>query len=594
MYKKLDKFRQFLAFFSIFFLSGLVFCQEQDQSLLSDIDLGQASYSWLSVKSGKSLCRPVRTSYGWLDLTDGKMVSAISVSGKVVWQKGLPYSPLPLISAAPGDFSYVALRNKKICLLNHSGLVLWQRAVDFDPIWPVLPGRDGRAFVFGKTEAACLGINGILKWKQKIEPVSQSLAPVQANDGSVMVFLEAMVDGKTAALRYGPFGELVERIVFSGKVVGAAAMQDGALLAFDDGSLGLCSVDQKNEAQSQWLIKGAAFGGKILFEECDSPFRIAVASCSGAGTKVAVVDSKKAEASLVFDVPEIKSLEYFSCSKDGFFVASAGFAAIHSSDGKRIRGVKFPPKAKGCDWDYCLYGNSGFVIFTCKNWNAIGYKVLNAALASKKKPLPDKSYKAFYQGQSQDFARIRSAAGVARKESLEAGNYGLKEKLYLFDNDWIVGDWIKKTLSKNSVGASATLDQDELFSFNLSESTAAIGMLGLFGGGEQSKTLAKILSITSDESVLLPALKAVQDCGYDPSGALIDSIEFLIKNAQASQETLLSELCAALYSVCRFMGRPTINSKGMKILSTLQFPQYPKSARDNARKIYEKLAELKI
>ncbi|MBP5447776.1 MAG: hypothetical protein J6X95_06775, partial [Treponema sp.] len=66
------------------------------------------------------------------------------------------------------------------------------------------------------------------------------------------------------------------------------------------------------------------------------------------------MDSKKAEASLVFDVPEIKSLEYFSCSKDGFFVASAGFAAIHSSDGKRIRGVKFPPKAKGCDWDYCL------------------------------------------------------------------------------------------------------------------------------------------------------------------------------------------------------------------------------------------------
>lgn len=592
MYKKLDSLRQILAFFSLFFLAEIFF--GQNQSLLSDIDLGQASYSWLSVKSGKSLCRPVRTSYGWLDLTDGKMASAIGESGKVVWQKGLPYSPLPLISAAPGDFSYVALRNKKICLLNHSGLVLWQRAVDFEPIWPVLPGRDGRAFVFGKTEAACLGINGILKWKQKIEALSQSLAPVQANDGSVLVFLEALVDGKTAALRCGPFGDLLERIVFSGKVVGAAAMQDGALLAFDDGSLGLCAVDQKNEAQSKWLIKGAALGGKILFEAYDSPDQIAVASSSGAGTKVAVVDSKKAEAPLVFDVPEIKSLEYFSCSKDGFFVASDGFAAIHSSDGKRVRGVKFPPKTKKCDWDYVLYGNSGCVIFSCKNWTAVGYKVFKPAASSAKKPLPDKNYKAFYQGQSQDFARIRSAAGLARKEALQAGNYGLKEKLYLFDNDWIVDDWIKKTLSKKSFGGSSALEQDDLFAFSLSEHTAAIGMLGLFGGGEQSKALAKVLSISSDESVLFPALKAVQDCGYDPSGALIDAIELLIKNARPQQEALLKELCAALYSVCRFMGRPTINNKGMKILSTLQLPQYPKATKEEARKVYEKLAELKI
>ena len=594
MYRKRYKLRRFLTIFAFLSLSGRLFCQEPEQSLLSDIDLGKASYSWLSVKSGKSLCRPARTSYGWLDLTDGKMVSAISESGKVVWQKGLPYSPLPLISVAPGDFSYVALRNKKVCLLNHSGLVLWQRAVDFEPVWPVLPGRDGRAFVFGKTEAACLGINGILKWRQKIEPLSQSLAPVQANDGSVLAFLEALVDGKTAALRFSPFGDLLERIVFAGKVVGAASTDGGALLAFDDGSLGLCEV-QSGEAKSKWVIKGAAFGSKVLFGECGSPGKIAVASCSGGGTKVAAIDLKKAEATLVFDVPEIKSLEYFSCPRDGFFAASADFAAIHSSGGKRVRGVKFPPKAKGCDWDYVLYGNSGAVIFTCKNWDAVGYKVLKAAPPSAKAPAPSqKNYKAFYQGQSEDFARIRLAAGIARKEALQAGNYGPNEKLYLFDNDRIVGDWIQKTLSKNSVGDSATVEQEELFAFSLSESTAAIGMLGLFGGAEQSKTLAKILSLSSDESVLLPALKAVQDCGYDPSGALIGSIELLIKNAQASQEALLRELCAALYSVCRFMGRPAINSRGMKLLSTLQLPQYPKSARDNARKIYEKLAELKI
>ncbi len=292
MYKKRYNLRLFLTFFASLLFSGLLFGQEPEASLLSDIDLGAAQYNWLSVKSGKSLCRPARTSYGWLDLTDGKMASAISESGKILWQKGLPYTPLPLISAAPGDFSYVALRNKKACLLNHSGLVLWQRDIGFEPTWPLLPGRDGRAFAFGKTEAACLGINGILKWRLKTEPLSLSLAPVQANDGSLLMFLEAMTDGKTAALRFSPFGELLERIVFAGKVVGAAASEDGALLAFDDGSLGLCAVIN-GEAKSKWVIKGAAFGAKVLFEECGSPGKIAAASCSGGGTRVALVDTKK-------------------------------------------------------------------------------------------------------------------------------------------------------------------------------------------------------------------------------------------------------------------------------------------------------------
>lgn len=594
MYKKIDTLRQFLAFFALFCLFCSAFFAQEEQSLLSDIDLGQAQYTWLSVKSGKSICRPQRTSYGWIDLTDGKMASAISESGKVLWQKGLPYTPLPLLSAAPGDFSYVVLKNKKVCLLNHSGLVLWQREIGFEPALPVLPARDGRAFVFGKEDAACLGINGILKWRQKTEPISASLAPVQANDGSLLLFLEALTDGKSSALRYSPFGELLERIVFAGKVVGAASVDQGALVVFDDGSLGLCAVGENNEAQSKWLIKGAVQGQKVLFAQMPSPDTVAIASQGAAGAKVAVVDAKKAEAPLVFDIPEIKSLEYFAYSKDGYFAASADFGALYSLDGKRVRGVRFPPKTRSFDRDYVLFGNTGTAIFTSKNWNATGYKILNVAPPPKAKAAPQKNYKALYQGQSEDFARIKTAAGLARKESLLAGNYGSKEKYYLFDNDWIVDDWIAKASCKKSVGGAVASEQDELFAFSLSEWTAAISMLGLFGGAEQSKTLAKILCMTNDESVIFPALKAVQDCGYDPTGALMDSIERLIKGALPGQEALLKELCAALYSVCRFMGRPTINNKGMGLLKTLQMPNYPRATKEEARKIYEKLAQLKI
>ena len=596
MYKKSYKLRNFLAFCALFCLSfGGIWAQED--TLLTDLDFSKTPYAWLSVLSGSAVCRPIKAPYGWLDLTEGKMASAFTESGTVLWQQSLPAQATPLASCGQDGFALAVLKGKRLCLLNPSGLCLWQKALDFEPKFCPLVGRDGRFFVFGKDAAACFGINGAQKWKQKFEALNTELEPRQLDDGSLLLFLEEAQGSKTVGLRISPFGETLEKIIFAGRVTGAGQSQSGLLLSFADGSLGLCCVEQ-NEAKSKWVIKDLGLGQKVRFLQLDGQRLAAVWNAAG-GAKVAVVNAKKAAAERVFAASKITDCVYAEAAPEGIFLAAADFGELYSLDGKRIRGAAFAPKTKKLNWDYALYAKGGTVIFTSKNWSLVGWRLLKASQAQKA-PAPSSAikranYKDFYKDCPNDYKQILAGASEARKAALQKGNYAAAEKEFLYASQAILDGYFEKSMKQKSVGGSiGALSDDELYGFSLSQESAAIGMLGLFGSSEAAKNLARVLAAKGDESVLTQALKAVQDCGYDPDGAVMDSIEALAKAALPSQETLLKELCAALYSVCRFMGRPAINKKGLKILAALQFPQYPNSTKEEARKVYEKLARLQL
>lgn len=593
MYLFSYKFRNFLAFFA----AAMLFCgtpAAQEESLVSDLDMGKVSYSWLSVLSGALAARPIKTSYGWMDFADGKMADAFTQSGQVLWQKGLPASATALAAVDRDDFAFVILRNKRLCLLNPSGLVLWQKPLDFEAAFAPLPLRDGRTLVFGKDCAACFGINGIQKWKAKLERLSSSLEPRQLDDGSVLAFLEAEEGSKSAALRVGPFGETIERIVFSGLVTGAFSVEGGVLLSFLDGSVGLCSASG-GEAESKWLIKDLGLGQKVLFCKGGAAGKIVAASKVSGGTRVAVLDEKKAVLDAAFTVNEISSLESLDAILDGIFLAQGDSAALYSYSGKKIRLARFPPKTKKFNWDYVLFGSNGNITLTSRNWSVASWRFVKASQAAKGQGEKRKSFRHFYESQSKDYKRAQEAASKGRRARLEGGGYGEAEKVFLHDSDWILNDYFEKRMSQNSLGGSiGSAGGDELFSFSLAQETAAISMLSLFGSEDAAAKLSRVLNSAKDESVLVAALKSVQACGYDPRGLLMDSVEALFKSAQPGQEALLKELCEALYSICRFMGRPALYKKGLKILSNLQLPQYPASTKEEARKVYEKLAQLKL
>ncbi len=594
MYDFVDKLRHFLSFFAVFcFFYGGTWAQ--DQSVLTDLDLSKTPYSWLLVSSGSAVCRPIKTSYGWLDLTEGKMASAFTESGAVLWQQGLPAQAAGLACADQDGFAAVLLKGRRLCLLNPSGLVLWQKALDFEPKANPLFGRDGRFFVFGKSEAAAFGMNGVQKWKEKTEPLSSTLSPMQLDDGSLLLFLEEAQGSKSVGLRLSPFGAVLERIVFSGLVSAACSLENGVLLCFSDGSAGLCSVD-KGEAKSKWVIKGLGPGQNPRFFPIDA-FRAALAFSGAGGSRLAVINTKKAAAESVFGAADIKGLEYAQAYGDEIFLAAADFGALYTLAGKRTRGASFPARTKKFNWDYVLYGSGGNIIFTSRNWSVAGWRLLKASrpAASESYGSKRKNYKDFYKGQRNDFRLVQEAASQSRAAALKKGGYGENEKDYLFASDAVIGGMFEKLMKKNSLGGSiGAMGGEDLYSFSLAQESACVGALGLFGSAEAAQTLAKVLSTCKDESVLIPALKAVQDCGYDPTGAIMDSIESLVAGALPSQETLLKEACASLYSLCRFMGRPAINKKGLKILASLRLPQYPSSAKEEARNVYEKLAKLKF
>ena len=396
MYDFVDKLRHFLAFFAVFcFFYGGTWAQ--DQSVLTDVDLSKTPYSWLLVSSGSAVCRPIKTSYGWLDLTEGKMASAFTESGAVLWQQGLPAQAAGLACADQDGFAAVLLKGRRLCLLNPSGLVLWQKALDFEPKANPLFGRDGRFFVFGKSEAAAFGMNGVQKWKEKTEPLSATLWPMQLDDGSLLLFLEEAQGSKSVGLRLSPFGALLERIVFSGLVSAACSLENGVLLCFSDGSAGLCSVD-KGEAKSKWVIKGLGPGQNPRFFPIDA-FRAALAFSGAGGSRLAVINTKKAAAESVFEAADIKGLEYAQAYGDEFFLAAADFGALYTLAGKRTRGASFPARTKKFNWDYVLYGSGGNIIFTSRNWSVAGWRLLKASrqAASESYGSKRKNYKDFYK-----------------------------------------------------------------------------------------------------------------------------------------------------------------------------------------------------
>ena len=613
MYDFVDNLRHFLAFSAAVLLASVLFClpaaaqsqeqtQGQDPSLLTDLDLGKTPYGWLNVLSGSPVARPQKAPYGWLCLAEGRIACAFSDDGKILWEKYLPSAAAGPFCCDEDGFAFVILKNKKLCLLNPAGLVLWQSPLGFAANFPPLPAPDGRVYVFGKNEAACLGMNGIQKWRQKTEPLSEELLPLLLDDGSLVLFLEEEDSPKSAAIRVSPFGELLERIVFSGKVAGSAAAENGGLLAFSDGRLCLLQAGQ-NGAEEKWIQDSLKIGARPFFLSLGNGKTAVISDAGAAGATVAAFDEKNGAADLSWAAPDIKSFEAAFLSPDGIFLAGKDFGALYSTSGKRIRGAIFPPKTKSFNWDYVFYAQNGNVLFASKNWSLAGWRLVKASQdqkgAASNAPLKRKNCRAFFKGIGKDFYRAKKAALPQRVQELKNGGYGEAEKEFVFDCEWIAGDYLARLTKAKSVGGAVGAAADGfsgggIFDFSKTDERAAIYCLGLFGSEEAARFLARVLSESRDENALCAALRAVQECGYDPCGEILDAIEPLAKSALFSQEELPKEICRAVFSLVRFMGSHEYSKKGMKILRTLQLTRVSDSTKEEARKVYEKLVELKM
>lgn len=592
--------RLFLTFVFIL-LSARMFCadaglagtlsNEASSTLMGDIDLSKIPHAWLSVLGGSSLTRPVKTSYGWANLTDGSMITSFTEDGTILWKGSLPSATLNFISADNDDFLAVPLRNKKLCFINPRGKVLWTKEIGFEAKCAPFFGRDGRMFVFGKDSIACFGANGIRKWSISCEVLDASLPAAEFSDGTLVVFLDAEEDGKTVGLRISPFGEQIERIVFASRVVNSLSVPEGVLLAFADGSLGLCAIDEESgDSFSKWTFTGINLAEGVKFARLDSDMLYAVVSPSPKGLQVHIINTQAAKLLRSFTVPEIKKASYVTATPSGIFMADAPTAAIYTSTGRRVRAIKFPLNKNKTVYDYVLYGDGGNIVFTSSSWTVTGWKILHGVSQKKTTKKLSANYDALYASTNSDYKRMYDAPKKSRQKTLREGGYASSEKSFWKDAKFVMDEYLSiKNTRHNGI---ARIPEDQGAYFALGEQIAVISTLGLFGTKDAADYLSRVLISETDESVLVPALKAIQACPYDPDGVVMDALASLIRKTPARKEALLCEVCDTACALCDFMCKKSFFEKAIGILSNLSMPQHGKMTKEKSRKAYKKLAEI--
>jgi hypothetical protein len=564
------------------------------------------SADWNAVISGAAVCAPVRTTYGFAVLTDGRMISACTSRGTILWQRAVPGKPDPFLTVLNDDFLLTVNDGQTLSLTNPGGLTLWSAAVPYQIISAPKGGRDGRIFIRGKKDITCYSIKGICKWH--ITTDEESIMPIQElPDGSLVVFLQQLVNNKTAAIRVSPFGEVLEQITFSGVVTSAASCSNGLLLTFTDGGGGLCSI-QGTEVSSLWgsgsdssMFSGTSANSRSFFLPIGTSL-CALIQSMGEDAKTSLINTSGGTVASVFIIPNINvnRLIYTASYDNGFLIADEKHAAFISADGRCEWSTVLPQKNNGSEsWNFLCYTPDGFLIFCRTSWAVTGYRMMQniqtGTEPEKKNTLPD--YSSFIKSDSSGY-EIWSLtnelgcglSGSGRSSELLQGMYGKKEIKWTQELLEAGHAYLSFLSNTNSGGRRDT----SVFSSDITGTDRMLRQLSLFGTNMFPPIIAKLITAEKNNTHMHTLLETAEDCAYDPDGTLLDSLDRALFSISAENDALLISLCDAVYSICRFMGRPAFYAHGRDILSKLMFPQYDSRVHAYARKTLTSIADLKL
>ena len=593
MYNKIYKLIIFISiFFTVF--SDIYAASTASSESITKVD--EMDRSWFNVLSGSPSSAALNTNYGFLIVEDSKFLSSYSRSGQRLWQTNTK-AKIKDISISETEFIAVTNQNNQLQLINPSGLVLWRKSLGFTSLSAPFFGFDGRTFVRGINQLSCFGINGIQKWTIKTDN-QNSLEPKLLNDGSIILFLEKTYDGKTCALRISPFGNVLEEIVFQGKVVNAFTCDSGIILVFSSGEIGMASIKADSSKEtgliySKWINKNVKC---TEFSSCRklSSTKYAIFTPG----YLVVINTDKGQIEKYFNIPEITDNNYlfFESIDDKFVIAQNSSCTVYNLSGKKIKHIQMPSKSGKYKWEFSFFMNSGYLTFLSKDWTINSFKIIST---SKEKESPTFSYyqsKKLISGYKSyitnlDYKPEKRTFGAESFNALKSGNYGLKE----IDISNIVNTVINSYYESKTT-SSMNRDTFELISvqYNLADMENILNLIPLLQSHYFQQKIAYLLSVEDDKTMILKLLNTVKECGYDPGGEILSQIELLVKRTNPKDQAILQSCADAVYEICRFMGRPALLSKGKEILGGLFYPQYDESTKKAARSAMQKLAELNM
>ncbi len=571
-------------------ISLLITNQISSQETLSNYNT-----SWTSVLPGTALCEPEVTSYGFCLATDARNIMGFSSSGVLLWEKNVGRVRNLSLTVLQDDFILFYDKDKNIIrLFNPSGTELWSKPLDFTMAAKPFAGRDGRFFVYGERTLICYGINGIERWRLETE-MQKELSMQELPDGSIILFL-ADIDGKTRGLRISPFGEMLENITFAGSIKSTNTCKDGILLNFTNGSAGLFAL--KNDlAESQWVAKVQSGNSIFLVSSDFQDFRLL-----SLNKNQIIIYTLNAKDGSVLASKTINNLDGASLIKSaytesGLFLADTYKALLLSEDFTELWSASMPENLRNGSINHFAYLKDDYLVFCSKNWSMAAYHTRqttsskNAETVLKKihadysffTPLDLAEINYFLQG---DFlSYLKDPSRVSR---LKEGNYNTDEE-----------EWLTQTLSLAKLYHMDALSSDfgtrtekSVFQTDTAGFETILIQLALLCTDQTQNEIAAILSDSNNKLYCRTLLANIY--GYDPDGKILDAIERNAVKAGSKDSAYLNTICDAVYSICRFMGRPAWNKKGKQILKSFMGAGYSFNTRTYARDTLKKIIALEL
>lgn len=593
----------FLVPFFFIFFRFMTFPQQNERFQ----KLGAENSSWTSVISGKALCRPKKTSYGFAVLTDGKMISACTEKGVKLWEKGIPGRPDPYLSVFSSDFLLVVSDKRNLSLINPSGLTLWTVKVPFEIVENPFSGRDSRIIVRGKNKIACYGVNGICKWILETPALGGSEL-LELNDGTILALQASLKNGKSAGIRFSPFGAVVEEIVFSGEIQSARSCPDGILLAFNGGGAGMCSVSN-GKTSTKWTIPytDRAFsntnpsGGAEFITLSGHRAALAVCGSGSVKTRFLVFSTFDGRVSDWFNTDCFSGNSFFTAATNdgGIFSCDKSKAFVQATNGDVLWSGILPEKPDiFSSWNFIAFTRENYLVLCSNSWAMAGFRTTYKIQKKNYEKTRKQNYGDFYKIVQNRLGAIEFSdkipeyyVGESRKKTLQKGGYGEKETEYISALISLCNDYNKKLIQSSRNTRS---EQKMIYQRDSAGMQDFFSQLELFGTDTFVPYLASFVKLEQDDSNFQTLLRSVSDFGYDPEGLILTAIDVRAHNISASKSRNFILICDAVFEICRFMGRPALYSRGMDILTEFLYPQYESSVRDYARNTLAKIAGLKI
>ncbi len=552
MYKKVAAFKTFLVILILF----PAVCASA-----SDI-LGYRN--WQNFLAGSVISPLTPSSFGFTAMTDGGLLTAFSENGTILWQKPMGTKEKGFASCFTGDFIYSA-NGKKISLFNPSGNRLWSVSVETQIIEKPCIGFDGRVYVKEKSYLSCYTLTGMRRFRIKIPEGTMNLAVM--NDGSILHIQKKEIDGKSTALRISPFGEIIEEIIFTGKISCIAQSNDGILLGFTSGIIALCTVIQ-NTAQTKWT--STVENSEVVYLY-DWDGTVAAFFKNGLAVRLLYGEERALWNGAISAESTITECV---CSKEYLIIKTEDRIISFTKTGEIEKNIDI----SGVNALYSAITSGGYFIVCDSDWSITAYRItVLESLPVKKKTYPIEN---LTESGIELYAKAQSIlnttdAGLLEKSLMARTSYNLESlRSYYMLND------------------AERKKQAEIFNpviMDLYIQNAASFRTALF-----TSYWPFILDNEKDESIIRAVLKGINQCAYDEEGLILSSIENKLIQSTSANENMNISYCDTVVEICRFMGRPSLMRRGKDILVMLLGSRYSSQTREYARKSLEKIIELEI